>query len=698
MDVGQFDIRRDENVAAVKPLWAAEDYKTEEGFLKWAYQTLPILERMYQTRNYRMYNNLMWYTGEYDPNEEYRLAIPGRPQQPVQGSYIVNVVFNHLKEITEQRVSQLSLVKPTFDVSPHNRVETDRIKSRLMKQILDQLARRNRATTLFNELEKWNAIFGECPMFVEWDKGAGDVIGGKPQGDVSFYLKEPYWMLYEPKRRFDKVRFYFEIYDILHVDEVRRRWGVGENLQPDGLTSVWSYSNDGDREKATDELVVYRFVYKPDEFLPNGFEALFAGKEILEFNVDRYRYSHGGFPFVRHTDIDVPGRIVPLSFYHYLIPVQHQLNKMTSLMHRNLVLSAHPKWIMQKGTCDIKALGNAATVVEVSPNATIMPKLETFQSVPRDAFEYRNTVKDELKQLGGIQGVSMGDPPPNARAASIYSFLREEQQQRHGTQIDKRNTIIVDAFTMAGSVVRDYYPQQKDRIVRIVGRNNQFEVRALEDDSFTPNYEVIIQNSTGFSESKAGRMEEIGFVMEKLPGAMSLQQAADILELQQPQKFYDIVTAALKQAEYENQLFVDGEPVRDPEPQEDHISHWNTHRIWMQTEGFKELPERDKAEAISHMEKTEMLMEEAGVKSAAFASQLSQLPQWPIFYTPSPVDPKTMAQGQEGAPQGKPVGGPGPGRPPENEPAADAKALTEGGGSGNPASGPSKGNPVAPPM
>ena len=138
----------------------------------------------------------------------------------------------------------------------------------------------------------------------------------------------------------------------------------------------------------------------------------------------------------------------------------------------------------------------------------------------------------------------------------------------------------------------------------------------------------------------------------------------DMLGLSHSKKFMNAITAAVSSAESENQDMMSGKPVLSPQRYEDLIAHWDAHRIPMQTMDFKQSPEEVQEIFIGHVAATEKLMFEQAAENPLFGERLGQLRQFPMFYTPKPVNepvPQPIGMEEEGVEQGPPPS-------PENEP------------------------------
>lgn len=656
------NITQDVNREIVPP-WVARK-KGRKEFLQWFETTLEILEEYSEARIQTHVNNILWYTGEYDKTLEYRLVVPGQGERPISRRVLPRI-FSHLYDITEQRVSKLSALKPSFEVQPTNRETSDRKLARLYKLSLDAIARRTKMDFLMQEVERWNAVLGEVLISVEYNEEIGDRVSRnsyKRIGDVDIRLKEPWTWLPAPVRRREDLTWGIDIHEIIHIEEARKKYGT-PSLEKDGKRYIFGFNRDI-VEKRDDEVVIYRVIEIPNAYDPEGMVIYIANGKILREEA-KYPYSHFEFPWEWHTDIDIPGRLFPVSFYQHLQPIQHVYNRLTSIMVRNALLVGHPHILMPKGAAKIEAFGNAPTAIEWVGQTE--PKVVTFNSIPQEFFALRKEVRDEMGVIGGVSGASRGTPPSNTRSASMLKFYEEQEQQRASTQIIKHNELIRRTYLKAASVVGDYYPKtSKERMIRTVGRENQYLVEEFNGSKPSAEYDVIIVNSTGFSESKAGRLEELQLIEQFSPGLLSPEQKADVLELKNTTKAYDIMTAALRQAERENEAFMDGNDVPLPREYQDQIVHWKTHVILFNSVVWEEkVPEEDKQKAFDHVLLHERQMAEKAEENTAFAQILETLTGFPLFYElppqpttqPSQMDAMAAAQAPAPAPAAPAPGG-----------------------------------------
>jgi len=274
-------------------------------------------------------------------------------------------------------------------------------------------------------------------------------------------------------------------------------------------------------------------------------------------------------------------------------------------MTRNLMLTAHPH-IMNPTGSGVKreAFGNAPTEIRYRPVNGLKPEIITFSSVPKELFEMRDTIKQEMGQVAGSQNALRGNPPAGTRAASMLRWFEEQQEMRMGTQVAKHNEINRRIHWKAASVIGDYYPAgDQDRLIRVLGKDNQYIIKAFQRaDKIASEVDVIILNSTGFSRTMSGRLEEISLIgqIEQQSGQqiMSPQEKAEVLEAKNPQKAYDILTNSYKTADWFIELMSQGEEVSEPQPYWDLITHWRRTVTYMNSPTWAELPDASAAEIL----------------------------------------------------------------------------------------------------
>lgn len=643
---------------SVTPLWVNNGHKNPAVFKEWFTKHLLIVESYNQYRIWNEWNNLLWYTGDILSIAESRPMSLSYPNVANQARKTFPFWVSHVSDLVDKRSNDLSSLKPNFEVLPTNAEEGDRMASRIMRPILKHLREFNNLDMKFDDNEKTNTTFGISFMGIEINESIGDL---KPrekekdpyvwEGEVEIKELVTWHVLSFPARKAFTSPMAFQIYEILHVEEARRKYGV-KDLEQDNRTSLFHFASPFEADLLPEEVVIYRVVHIPNQYLPEG-AVIYCTKDgrILKSQVDKYPWSHKGFPWEMHTDITIQGRMFPYSIMNYLKPLQWTYNLLGGMIKKSIFLCAHPKWMMPRGACNIQSLANAITVVQHKVGQK--PELASYNTVPNEVFTFRDSVRTEMRQLAGSSPLSSGEVPPNTRSGIQISRLMSIEKMNRSYQMGKRNNFMKRVLLKAASVAGDYYPTMSpEHIVRIVGKELAGDVKILAETKVYDRYAITIQNAGGFSDDLAGRLEEVAFANEKLPGLLTPQQQADIIGLRSQEKFYDITTGALRMAEAENEKMNNGETCAPPLMEHDHIQHWITHVIDMQTPQHRQLPDKLRRKKEEHLGIHEMMMERISKSPTGqvFAQKLQALERFPLVYKPNKDEAAIQAEMQQAQP------------------------------------------------
>jgi len=669
-----------------KPLYSLDldDPDNEKNILEWLKGERDFLESESRDRIRVMRRNLALYKGiQY---QELESRVDARDRGADKSSFMRKVVANHLFDLTKNRASRLVKFRPAVAILPTNDELEDKLAAKSAKALLDHIWYENDFEGVMQvQLATYAQIMGEVYCFIVWNEEKGDLSpayleakkGAKdgkipmldengqqvvdPQGnkvfidkpvrigDVDYMIHMASEILLQKKQKWDDVDYCFQI-EPVSTDKLRILYPEKAAFIKDEDVQIYDYEK-MELVATRRETLKFTFWHKRSPHMDKGRKIVFTNDTILE-NTE-FPFSHSQLPCVRFTDQDLPGELHGQSFYEQIKGLTGTYNNLTNMLIRNAVMVSHPKWMVPAGSVALDRLGNDITIVQYKGPQP--PVLATAQSIPGDLFSFRDKLKEEFQQISGVFGVSRGEPPPGIKAGVALQFLSEQESERYNELVLKWNEMIRQIADMTVAVAGDYYDESDERMVRVLGKNNEYMTEFFKVSSLEKDYDIRIQNSSALPKSVAARTQTLLDLSERFPDQFTGEQVIDMLDLAQSDKFTDAATVAVRTAEAENEKLYE---VEDPETMaptefENHILHWKIHTRQMQEFRFKyrtdqAIQQRFKDHVMAH----EFLMTEQAKKSPAFAEQLKTLPMFPMFYfeQPAPMAPPPAPMPPAGGP------------------------------------------------
>lgn len=659
------DIRRSSGASAsaipsrVRPLWTV-NLQGEDEIIKWLTETVQELESDHNALVQSQDKKREFYAG-MQAQSLGRVGIPRDRDEVVNSNTFSRVTINKLYNMMELWVAKLTRYSPNVVVNPANNEYSDRVSAKLGKIIADNLAYVNDMETVLEECVRKSRIDGEVFAFPDWDKDVGDYVQGfqdtlddaqpvavidsegnpvygsdeeplytTPQqkiGDVRVNIVDSRFVILEPKLVYKDVDWCIRM-RVRYADEVRTEFpDIGEIEE--GTFGPFNFPW---LSLAENEVLEWQIYHKATKNCAPGIEIRMLHDKVLSVGPYQRKSARDMLPMVRYTCIDIPGVLRGVSILDNLMIQQVLLNNVVSMAYTNASLGAHIFWLVPTGAnADLSKLRNGASVIKFT--GAQAPKIESFKTVGEELFRLFEYLEKWILEGSGHQGISQGDPPPGVDAAIAMGVLEEQENQRANPEIKKYNAFVKKLYVLMLSLAQDNYKNSDGRLLRIVGKNSQDTLKAIDMSKFSGSYDVRVQRSTTLSESKSLRLQQLMLIHQNWPNAVSDQRFLDIMEMGDEEKFFDIVTASTHAAEAENEKFFGGEPVLPPNEFEDHLAHWQVHVPFMNTLSFKEDvdPELQKL-MVNHVLTHEFFLFQKASNNMALLQKLITQELYPLFF------------------------------------------------------------------
>lgn len=678
-----------------KAIWEV-GWNKEEELHKWLLTEYDFLVDKSKDRLNEIKKHTALYKGIHYYSQESRTS--RRDREETSSKFKTKVVVNHLYDITEQKVARAVKFRPNVSVLPVQDEQEDRYSAKMAKMVYDHVYDQQRLDYHNQEAVRSAHIGGEAYLFCEWNPDAGDeleeskrareedqvlplldengeeikdALGNKREintkdnpvnkGEIELWVESGYNIFLDMKEDYRDCEFMFRR-EVCGTAELKKRYpNKAGKLNPDKSAKYFDFSRFEEQSLRRQTWVIHCYV-RNARYAPGGRYIKFTRGCILENR--ELGYSHGDFPCERLYEIKVPGQLHGQSAYVHGRSLQAHYNNMSSMELRNLYMLGHPKIAVPYKSCNLESLGNDATILQYK--GPVKPEVLSFNPTPPQVADQKQHLVEVMGQIMGVHGVSRGEPPPGVKAGVALQFLAEQEHERQNAFIANYNEFVRRSAQKIISTAGDYYQAEDDRVLRVIGKDNEYLTEYLDPKYLTKAFDYKIQNSSALPRSMPARTQQILDLQETFPDMFSREQVMDMLELGNTQRMYDESTAVIKMAEQAFENLCDGKESAPPEKWQDHINWWKVFSARIQSIRFSKLDQERKNMILDHIEAREMLMMEKAEKNPAFMQEVEALAQWPLMYEkPLPPPPPPMPPGEEMMPPPGDMGMPPEAMPPE---------------------------------
>lgn len=675
---------------SIRPLWTlGADINKPKKVLAWLTNTYLVEKQRQERYREEVAKHYQLYDGKHYATSPSRAGYAESSSQGLgyRSPKVSKLVLNYLAQGTQLRANLTLRNRPSVNINPVNSEYTDRVAAKLtnywtqyqLYQTDFEKAVRELVFAAYAGGEAylhpfWDPERGQpMPAWTEAEKLAGEdqepvmpvtdengdpVLGedGEPlviqkpvrTGDIAIRVLTPLNTLVQSGVPFDRAAYFIEE-TWQDIDEVKAKYpDVEHEIVPEKDVDALEFTA-GPQQQDPNQILVLNFWHKSTDFLGRGRFISATRTTILENKP--LPKGMTSLPLIRLADVETPSSHRGHSLIAQAKGANGMTNDLASMIRRNAVMTAHPKWLIPAGSkVKREAIGNDITQVDYAgPTA---PQLIAPPPVSQEVSNLRREFRDEIYTIFRVSENQQGKTMPNVRSALAQQQIDEADEQRANTDISKYHAAIRKTVECMLEIAACYYEKGDPRLIPIVGKDKRYLLRSFDPTNLQRGFDVRVTNSTGMPQSKSAKVEAL-VALRKEFGPMVVRDEAviDMIEFGESERYFDQAAVASRSAEAENEAFMSGEGVADPVAFEDLVVHWTIHLKQMQNRGFKtDTPLEVQAAMVKHVIATEFLMLEAARRNPQYAVQLTALPQFPIFYTPDTVDMLVLDRARTGVP------------------------------------------------
>lgn len=592
------------------------------------------------------------------------------------------IYINDMYRLTMDQVSHIVSHELVPDVLPNSVNYSDKVACNVVKDWLDSMNYTLGTEELRFKWEAQNKVFGEAFVIPMWNPNIGDIhplakkyidddldlvdeegnvvtdLGNVPVklrknmriGDIEFVNPMPWDVMIDPKVKSQDSDWFWWV-EYVEVDYLKKKypkfdWDTRKNRGPDVQYDVFTNT---EKENSNRRKIYYLF-HRSHEFMPEGRFIVSADDHVLvnEPLGMPTLIDNQILPLVHFKDMDigVGTRGIPILFRNCK-NLNDANNRVSNQMLNNLEMESPKMFVHESSGVDAQRMPNGTTAIEWHGN--IKPSIETPSTNTSSIFKFQQELVKMMDQVA-LQNPMVKGETPNAQLDSFVAlqYFEDQRTQLAAPAIKSHIHCMELLSRLMITIAKDRYKPDDGRLIKILGKHNTFQLKYFDPVNLEKSYDVHITSTGNLANSKAARTQMILSIKRDFPGIISNEQFTDILQLSHYKKFMTATTAAVSTAEAENQDMMSGKPVLSPERYEDLITHWDSHRIPMQTLDFKQSPVEVQELFIGHLAATEKLMFEQLAENPQFQERIAELKQFPLVYTPKPVnEPSPMPMGAD---------------------------------------------------
>lgn len=593
------------------------------------------------------------------------------------------IFINDLYRLVMDQVTLIVSHELVPDVLPNSEDYSDKVACNVVKDWLESMNYTLGTDEWRFRWEVQKKMFGESFAIVMWNPQMGDIhplakkyvnedidmvdengnqisdIGQNPVklrknmriGDIEIINPMPWDVMFDPQvNPKDSNWFYWVEYkdvDYLKKKYPKFSWDTRTDRGPD---TQYDFYTNTEKENPNKRLVYYLY-HRSHEFMPEGRYIVATNDHVLvnEPITMPTIINNQDLPIIHFKDLDIGmgNRGSPILFRNCK-NLSDANNRIANQIYNNLEMESPKMFVHETSGVDAQRMPNGTTAIEWHGN--IKPTIECPQTNTPSIFNFQQQIQKSMDQVA-LQNPLVKGETPNAQLDSFIAlqYFEDQRTQLASPNIKSHIRCMEQLYRLMITVAKDKYKPDDGRLIKILGKHNTYQLKYFDPINLQKSYDVHISTTGNLANSRAGRTQMMVSIKEKFPDLISNEVFVDMLGLSHSKKFMNAVTAAVSTAEAENQDMMSGKQVLPPERFEDLIAHWDAHRIPMQTLDFKQSPMEVQDFFIGHVAATEKLMFEQAAENPMFGERLGQLRQFPMFYTPKPVnEPIPQQMGMEG--------------------------------------------------
>lgn len=567
----------------------------------------------------RIFRNLAYLSGIqsfYQNPWTGRLEVVNKPNSyPNKRDFTANLILPY----TMRAVSKLVELRAEFVVAPNSDSRQDREAAKIGEKVFQHIRENTRFEDKRMRASLWAATCGLGALKITWDPERGeperiylmtkeerraagypDGSDGPPlvdlppeqqrardntgdykdvtPGDIRCDVVNPFCLHWDwnAKEGGIEASDWIAQVTLVEVEKIKQMYGrKAQNVEPDehssedtlyeeaasvfhgGVASL-GRQNQPRSVKSTRCRVTEYFEVPSDDNQWMGRHVIIAGKTVLKNDRNPYAAAGMPIPFVVFPWFPRPGGFVSIDLVGQITDAQRAYNRSAAHAMEVEATNGYPTLILFKnsGVKPIRVPSFPGMALEV--NQSVQPPITVPPvNLPPYIAENRETRRREIQEITGQSDPMQGEAPGQVRTTGGVEALINQGE----SVLTPVSSAHLEAVATCGRMFLKLAGMYmgEERVARIMGEGNQFDVIKFTGADLRGNYDVRVLSQPGSGNqdpsAKVLQLANAGLIDMQDPEMRRL--VLDAFHLKSPSLVFDTLLLDQKNAEDENDLFLD---------------------------------------------------------------------------------------------------------------------------------------------
>lgn len=671
LDIDSFNSQTSESTT---PAWVAKSFNDKD-LVSWTKDAWESRVRDLDELRMSQRDNVARYMGQYTTYSNVGRLTDGQGLPRMNNARQSRININMTRRLVEMSVSKVNKISVESEAVPANYDDTnDREAAKIANKVLQHYRYLYQFQAFKSRIIRGARLVGEGYAYIGWNKNLGATKGEGTNFSILDDSKRIKLVRQERIGEIELKTLHREnvvflltpgmdapmayaciIREFRHYLDLQAEYPhLKDKLTPE---TCESWDDQSLSMKRLDKFIpVYKVYVRSTRWAPRGAYWSCSPETMLDevtdnpmpFTPNMEVSELGNLPVERMTDIDVDGNFHAVSSLADINLLQSQLDKLTSLIFRNVWLFAHPKWVVPRSGVNLEQLSSGGLVLQSS--GPFQPTLMNYPVITQDIFALWREIPKIMGEQMAVFQHSMGEAPKGARSASQLMIYDEQEEEARAPFRQKLESFVLSLEGKTLALASENFQPSDKRTINVLGENRLWKTESLDLKNLRKEQILRLKIPEGMPEGKYARIQFLSQLRQGAPTQFSEEQFLNSVGYGQQERFIDYAQRAILSAQAENELFLAAKTVEEPAFYEDHIGHWREHANVLQSRAFKALDPKDKKPLLEHIKAHEMLMvAKAAENNPIYQQQLSSLANFPLVFQlpePPPIAPPMAGPGQ----------------------------------------------------